>query len=85
MSGYTGNPDAESEHALILSENAIHESQLALQGRITSTCEMCGESIAPARVAYAVKHQIRCTTCIACQQVVEQQPRRRIKMLDRIL
>lgn len=85
MSGYLGNPDAESEHAWILNENAIHASRMELHGRVVTTCEMCGDTIARARVELARAIEMKCIMCVSCQSIVEQQPRARIKMLDWIL
>jgi hypothetical protein len=83
MSGYGGNPDLESEHALILSENGIMASQMMLQGQIVSHCLDCGDPIPEARVAYARKANMKCEFCVACQTYHDSAPR--IKMLDRIL
>lgn len=83
--GFT-NADAESEHALILSENAIHavQQQLALQRMLPSrkTCkdEDCGNEIPEARRQLVPGVQY-CVHCAPKHQVRQQ----RIKMLDRIL
>lgn len=39
MSGYTGNPDAESEHALIINENGIRRSQSMVEGPVLDECQ----------------------------------------------
>lgn len=86
MSGYIGNPDAESEHAMILSENAVHAVQqhLALQRMRPSakTCkdEDCGVEIPEIRRQLVPGVQF-CVHCAPKHQVRQQ----RIKMLDRIL
>lgn len=85
MSGYLGDPDAEAAHAMILAENGVHDATLALQGPVQSWCTECGETIPPARVAFALRKGIRCTTCVTCQAELEQQPQRRTRMLDWIL
>jgi RNA polymerase-binding transcription factor DksA len=83
MSGYIGNPDAESEYALVLSENGIHASQLMLKGRILTHCNDCGDQIPALRIAYAMKANIKCEYCVRCQVHHDHQPR--VRMLDRIL
>ena len=42
MSGYTGNPDAESEHALILSENGVNACRSVVEGPVLEECLDCG-------------------------------------------
>lgn len=81
MSGYIGNPDAESEHALILSENGVQAAREALpDGSITyMQCLECGDDIPEARR----KAMPGCKYCVACQQYHDGKPK--IKMLDRIL
>lgn len=79
MSGYAGNADLESEHALILAENAIRASQSMVAGPIMSDCQDCGQQINPMRVNALRKIGMRCLYCIQCQV------RHGIKMLDRIL
>lgn len=84
MSGYIGNPDAESEHALILAENALHAAR---QNLYTSTesateCEDCGEEIPEARR----KAMPGVYQCVKCRSLFEKTaPKHKIKMLDRIL
>lgn len=85
MSGYTGNPDAEAEHALILSENGVEASRKALEGSVLDNCMECGEAIAEARKSAARKFNMKCHFCIACQRTVDARGGPRIKMLDRIL
>jgi hypothetical protein len=83
MSGYTGNPDAESEQALIFAENGVHASRMMLQGRVLFHCNECGAPIPEARRAYALKEEMKCEYCVPCQAYHDKAPR--IKMLDRIL
>lgn len=83
MSGYTGNPDAEAEHALVLSENGIHASRQLLEGRVLTHCADCGERIPVARRQYAIKANMKCEYCVSCQEAHDKAPR--VKMLDRIL
>ena len=83
MSGYTGNPDAEAEHALVLSENGINASRMMLLGRVLSHCNECGDPIPEARRQYALKAEMKCEYCVPCQAYHDRAPR--IKMLDRIL
>lgn len=83
MSGYLGNPDAEAEHALILSENGVHASRLLLEGPILTDCDDCGNEINPLRVAAAEKMGMKCMYCIVCQPKYDKPGR--IRMLDRIL
>lgn len=83
MSGYTGNPDAESEQALIMAENGVYASQQLLNGPVLQYCLECGDAINPARIANAIKMKMKCAYCITCQ--VQFDKPGRIKMLDRIL
>lgn len=83
MSGYTGNPDAESEHALILAENGINACQSMLEGPSLSECLDCGETINPKRVEALRISGMRCMYCITCQP--KHDTPGGIKMLDRIL
>jgi RNA polymerase-binding transcription factor DksA len=83
MSGYTGNPDAEAEHALILAENGVASSQQMLKGAVLVHCLDCGDEINPARrqAAQALGH--KCSFCITCQPYHDKAAK--VKMLDRIL
>ena len=85
MSGYTGNPDAEAEHAQILAENGIAAAQSMLEGRVLTHCLDCEEPIAEARRQAAIKSNHKCDRCISCQQKFELLPQPKIRMLDRIL
>ena len=80
MSGYLGNPDAESEHALILAENGIHAARMMLPtGESETECLDCGEPIPEAR-RVAMRG---CKFCIICQPKYDKHIR--VKMSDRIL
>lgn len=83
MSGYTGNPDAEAEQAMIMAENGIYAAQQMLVGLVLEECRDCGEEIAPARVEFARVNKMKCEYCIQCQ--VHHDKPAGIKMLDRIL
>lgn len=83
MSGYAGNGDLESEHALIIAENGIMASRLMLQGRVLTQCASCGDNINIERVRYAIKVKMKCEYCTSCQPQFDKSPK--IKMLDRIL
>lgn len=83
MSGYTGNPDAEAEHAQILAENGIAAAQSMLEGRVLTHCLDCEEPIAEARRQVALKSNHKCEYCISCQPAHDRAPA--IRMLDRIL
>lgn len=83
MSGYTGNPDAEAEHAQILAENGIAAAQSMLEGRVLTHCLDCEEPIAEARRQVALKSNHKCEYCISCQPNHDKAPS--IRMLDRIL
>lgn len=83
MSGYTGNPDAEAEHALILSENGINAARSLVDGPVLTECLDCGKQIAPARVEALRRVNMRCMYCIACQSAHDKPGG--VKMLDRIL
>jgi RNA polymerase-binding transcription factor DksA len=83
MSGYTGNPDAEAEHALILSENGINAARSMLTGPVLDECLDCGEQISAQRVAALKLMNMRCMYCITCQTAHDKP--NGIKMLDRIL
>lgn len=85
MSGYAGNSDLESEHALILAENGIHASQMALHGVALTNCIDCGGTINPLRVAAAKKLGHMCIRCLGCQEEFELLPQPKIKMLTRML
>ncbi len=80
MSGYAG-ADAESEHALVLNENAIHVAQSMLpSGNFRFRfCNDCGEEI-DARRRAAIRG---CLFCVTCAVRHERTPQ--IKMLDKIL
>lgn len=84
MSGYIGNPDAESEHAMIISENGIHAArQNLIAGRVNKFCDECGEDIPQARREFFLARDQRCLHCVDCapNHVIQT----RVKMLDRIL
>ena len=84
MSGYTGNPDAESEHAIIFAENALHAARRNLYTSANSAaeCEDCGEEIPEARR----KAMPGVYQCVRCRELFEKNtPKQKIKMLDRIL
>lgn len=83
MSGYTGNPDAEAEHALILAENGIASSQQMLKGAVLVYCLDCGDEINPARRQAALALGHICKYCIVCQP--SHDTATKVKMLDRIL
>lgn len=83
MSGYIGNPDAESEHALILAENGVHAAQQMLVGPVLTECHDCGEEIHPKRVEFARQQGMKCMYCISCQPKYDKV--QSVKMLDRIL
>lgn len=85
MSGYTGNPDAEAEHAMILAENGVHAVRQSLSGRILTHCLECGEEINPKRVELARTAGMKCEYCVDCQQEVDKRPRSKVRMLDWIL
>lgn len=84
MSGYAGNSDLESEHALILAENALHAARQNLYATTESAteCEDCGDVIPEARR----KAMPGVYQCVACRELFEKStPKQKIKMLDRIL
>ncbi len=83
MSGFSGNPDAEAEQALILAENGIRAAQSMIEGPVLEECLDCGDEINPLRVAAMRKINMRCMYCIHCQEKHDKAPR--VKMLDRIL
>lgn len=83
MSGYTGNPDAESEHALVINENGIYASQMMLVGPVLDECLDCGDDINPLRVQALRAQGMKCMYCITCQPKHDMQGR--VKMLDKIL
>ena len=85
MSGYGGNPDLESEHALILAENGIAAAKSMLHGNVLVNCNDCGEPIAEARRQAAIKSNHKCDRCVSCQAAFEMLPQPRIRMLDYIL
>lgn len=85
MSGYLGNPDAESEHALILSENGIHASRQQLVGPVFVYCEDCDEKIPEARRQFAISAKMKCTRCIDCQTEADKNPTPQIRMLTKML
>ena len=83
MSGYIGNPDAEAEHAAILSENGIAAARLMLVGQVRRYCLDCGDTISEGRRLLAIKYNHKCEYCITCQPFHDTS--HKIKMLDRIL
>ena len=83
MSGYGGNPDMESEHALILAENGVRAAQSMIEGPILENCLDCGEAIDPRRLEAKRKIKMRCLYCMACQPMHDKV--HGFKMLDRIL
>lgn len=85
MSGYLGNPDAEAEHAAILSENGVEQARRAMLGSVREFCldDDCGVPIPEARKAAARLNGTKCWYCITCQPKYDGHTR--IKMLDRIL
>lgn len=83
MSGYGGNPDLESEHALIINENGIAASQQMLVGRVLTECADCGEIIPVARINACIKNNMKCEYCIKCQDRNTMPVK--IKMLTRML
>jgi phage/conjugal plasmid C-4 type zinc finger TraR family protein len=81
--GYTSS-DAESEHALIVAENALQAVRLELYDQHTHAahCRECGDEIPPARRTAAPG----CYQCVSCRSLFELSNRKRtVKMLDRIL
>jgi phage/conjugal plasmid C-4 type zinc finger TraR family protein len=84
MSGYTGRPDDEAEHALILAENALHAARqnLYTSEESATECEDCGEIIPEARR----KAMPGVYQCILCRSLFEKtMHKQKIKMLDRVL
>jgi RNA polymerase-binding transcription factor DksA len=84
MSGYIGNPDAEAEHALILSENGVAAARQQMAGRVLTHCLECHDEIPEARRQAAIRGEFKCWYCISCQEIADKN-KPRIKMLDRIL
>lgn len=85
MSGYLGNPDAESEQALIFAENGVHAIRSEIEGPVLDECEDCGEGISLQRQQAMLRNGMKCLRCVPCQSVFDKKPKPRIKMLDRIL
>lgn len=83
MSGFSGNPDAESEHALILAENGIKAAQSLIEGPVLTECLDCGDNINPLRVQAMRKISMKCIYCLTCQPKYDRASN--VKMLDRIL
>ena len=83
MSGYGGNPDLESEHALILAENGVAAAKSMLKGKVLVNCNDCGDPIPEARRQFAIKLNHKCEYCITCQPKHDKAPS--VRMLDRIL
>jgi len=80
MSGYTGNPDAEAEHAQIMSDNGIELARSMLpKGESAFACHDCGEPIPQARR----EAQKGCKYCIDCQPNHDKLPL--IKMITKML
>lgn len=84
MSGYLGG-DAGAEHALVISENGVHAVRQLLEGNVLTHCNDCGIAIPEARRQYAIKAQMKCDRCVTCQELEDQRPKVKIKMLDYIL
>lgn len=85
MSGYAGNPDLESEHAIVLAENGVHAAGIAINGAVLTHCVDCGEEIEAARRSAMIKHRMKCIRCFSCQEDQDSRPVRRIKMLTKML
>ena len=84
MSGYTGNPDSEAEHALIIAENGVHAArQQLVPGRVYEECQDCFNEIPQARREAFINWNVECKYCVHCAPKHEK--RQQIKMLDRIL
>lgn len=83
MSGYLGNPDAESEHALILAENGINTARQSLIGPVVRECVDCGLPINPQRIEALRSLNMKCLFCLNCQHRHDKQIH--VKMLDRVL
>lgn len=84
MSGYIGNPDAESEHALILSENGVHAARQQLEeGTVEQYCLDCGEDIPEARRQFFIERNQKCHYCVHCAP--KHTKSQRIRMLDWVL
>ena len=80
MSGYAGNPDLESEHALILAENGIAAARAMLgSGESLKYCLDCGDEI-PAKRREVVRG---CRYCVVCQEDHDYKPQ--VKMLTKML
>lgn len=67
MSGFSGDPDAESKLAIQMSENGIEAHRQALQGRVLTECLDCGREINPKRVEFLRSKNMKCEYCIECQ------------------
>lgn len=85
MSGYLGNPDAESEQALIFAENGVHAIRSEIEGPVLEECVDCGDEIPADRQQAMLRNGMKCLRCVSCQSGFDKKPRPRIKMLDRIL
>lgn len=83
MSGYAGNSDLESEHALILAENGVNACRSMVEGPVLEECLDCGDDIDPRRIEAMKKIGMRCMYCILCQERHDKP--HGFKMLDRIL
>jgi RNA polymerase-binding transcription factor DksA len=83
MSGYGGNGDLESEHALILAENGVEACQSMLRGSVLTNCRDCGETIPTARRQFAIKLGHKCHFCVDCQSLHDKP--NKVKMLVHIL
>lgn len=84
MSGYIGNPDAESEHALILAENGVHAARQMLEaGTVEHFCLDCGEDIPEGRRTFFLQRGQKCHYCVTCAPKHVFQTK--TKMLDWVL
>ena len=80
MSGYAGNPDLESEHALIMAENGIAAARSMLgSGHSLEYCLDCGEKIPEKRREVIAG----CKYCVVCQEEHDHLPQ--VKMLTKML
>lgn len=83
-SGYAGDSCAAAqENAMVHVENLVRNAKEYFPGRLSETCEDCDAVIPQARLQ--ALRDVGCTTCRDCQALRDSRPKRKIRVLDRVL
>ena len=81
MGGY-GSPEDDVQASIDLNDNAIHDvrERLPDPDKEYLECVDCGDEIPEARR----KAIPGCPRCVACQELIDKLPRRKVKLLDKL-